>query len=86
MEGEPVTLNGGSVKVNGTNLAGATKIAFRYAEDGEPFYEAYVTDESETTAECAQLGYAGTVTGENGFLSVITPSGESNKLACKFTA
>jgi len=86
MEGEPVTLNGGSVKVNGTNLAGATKIAFRYAEDGEPFYEAYVTDESETTAECAQLGYAGTVTGENGFLSVITPSGESNKLACTFTA
>ena len=38
-----------------------------------------------STAECAQLGYAGTVTGENGFLSVITPSGESNKLACTFT-
>ena len=41
MEGEPVTLNGGSVTVRGTNLAGATRIAFRYAEDGEPFYEAY---------------------------------------------
>lgn len=85
MEGEPVTLNGGSVKVNGTNLTGATKIAFRYTEDGEPFYEAYTTEATDTTAECAQLGYAGSVTSENGFVSVITPNGESNKLACTFS-
>ena len=84
MEGEPVTLNGGSVKVNGTNLADATRVLFRYTEDGEPFYEADPTEVTDTMVDCGSLGYSGEVESANGYLSVVTPDGESNKIACRF--
>ena len=83
-EGGPIYLNDGSIHVNGTNLAGATKILFRFAEDGEPFYEADPTETTDTVAECSVLGYVGTLESTNGYLSVVTPDGESNKIACRF--
>ena len=84
MEGEPIYMDGGSLHVNGTNLNGATKVLFRYTEDGEPFYEAYPTEVTDTVVDCGSLGYTGEVTSGEGFLSVITPKGESNKLPCRF--
>ena len=70
--------------MNGTNLAGATRVLFRYTEDGEPFYEAYPTDVTDTEVDCGSLGYSGAVESTNGYLSVVTPKGESNKLPCTF--
>ena len=84
MEGEPIYMDGGSLHVNGTNLAGATKILFRFAEDGEPFYEADPTEVTDTVVDCGSLGYSGEVESTNGYLSVVTPKGESNKLPCTF--
>ena len=84
MEGEPIYMDGGSLHVNGTNLNGATKILFRYTEDGEPFYEAYPTEVTDTVVDCGSLGYSGEVESGSGYLSVVTPTGESNKLACVF--
>ena len=86
MPGEPIYLNDGSIHVNGTNLADATKVLFRYAEDGEPFYEAYPTEVTDTVVDCGSLGYSGEVGSANGYLSVVTPGGESNKLACTFNS
>jgi hypothetical protein len=70
--------------VIGTNLAGATKVRFRYTEDGEPFYEADVVESTDTSAECGPLGYTGTLEASRGYFSVITPGGESNKVECGF--
>ena len=84
MEGEPIYPNGGSLHVNGTNLNGATKILFRYEENGEPFYEAYPTEVTDTMVDCGSLGYAGTLEDRSGYISVVAPGGESNKLACTF--
>ena len=84
MEGEPISMDGGSLHVNGTNLADATRVLFRYTEDGEPFYEAYPTEVTDTVVDCGSLGYSGEVEGANGYLSVVTPKGESNKLPCTF--
>ena len=84
MPGEPIYLNGGTLHVNGTNLAGATKILFRFAEDGEPFYEADPTEVTDTVVDCGSLGYSGEVESTNGYLSVVTPDGESNKIGCGF--
>ena len=82
--GAAISMDGGSLNVNGTNLAGATKVLFRYEEDGEPFYEAYPTEVTDTMADCGSLGYSGEVESGSGYLSVVTPKGESNKLACVF--
>ena len=79
-----ITMDGGSLNVNGTNLADATKVIFRYTEDGEPFYEAYPTDVTDTVVDCGSLGYSDEVESENGYVSVLTPNGESNKLPCTF--
>ena len=57
---------------------------FRYTEDGEPFYEAYPTEVTDTEVDCGSLGYSGAVESPNGYLSVVTPKGESNKLPCTF--
>ena len=84
MPGEPIYLNGGTLHVIGTNLAGATKVLFRYAEDGEPFYEADPTEVTDTVVDCGSLGYSGEVGSANGYLSVVTPKGESNKIPCTF--
>ena len=84
MEGEPISLDGGSLHVSGTNLADATKVLFRYTEDGEPFYEAYPTETTDTVVDCGSLGYSGTVTSGVGYLSVVTPGGESNRYGCTF--
>jgi len=84
MPGEPIYMNGGTLQVTGTNLAGATKVRFRYAEDGEPFYEADVVESTDTSAECGPVGYTGTLEASSGYLSVITPGGESNKIGCGF--
>ena len=84
MPGEPIYVNGGTLQVIGTNLAGATKVRFRYAEDGEPFYEADVVESTDASAECGLLGYTGTLEASSGYLSVITPGGESNKVECGF--
>ena len=84
VEGEPITMDGSSLHVNGTNLADATTVLFRYTEDGEPFYEAYPTEVTDTVVDCGSLGYSGEVGSANGYLSVVTPKGESNKLACVF--
>ena len=82
--GGPITMDDSSLHVNGTNLADATTILFRYTEDGEPFYEAYPTDVTDTVVDCGGLGYSGEVESANGYLSVVTPKGESNKLPCTF--
>ena len=82
--GGPITMDDSSLHVNGTNLAGATRVLFRYTEDGEPFYEAYPTDVTDTEVDCGSLGYSGAVESPNGYLSVVTPKGESNKLPCTF--
>ena len=82
--GAAISMDGGSLNVNGTNLAGATKVLFRYEEDGEPFYEAYPTEVTDTVVDCGSLGYTGEVESGSGYLSVVTPKGESNKLACVF--
>ena len=82
--GGPITMDDSSLHVNGTNLAGATRVLFRYTEDGEPFYEAYPTDVTDTEVDCGSLGYSGVVESTNGYLSVVTPKGESNKLPCTF--
>ena len=84
MPGEPIYLNDGSLHVNGTNLADATRVLFRYTEDGEPFYEAYPTEVTDTMVDCGSLGYSGEVGSANGYLSVVTPKGESNKIPCTF--
>ena len=84
MPGEPIYLNGGTLHVIGTNLADATKVLFRYTEDGEPFYEADPTEVTDTMVDCGSLGYSGEVESANGYLSVVTPKGESNKLPCTF--
>ena len=84
VEGEPITMDGSSLHVNGTNLADATTVLFRYTEDGEPFYEAYPTEVTDTVVDCGSLGYSGEVGSANGYLSVVTPKGESNKLPCTF--
>ena len=82
--GGPITMDDSSLHVNGTNLADATTILFRYTEDGEPFYEAYPTEVTDTVVDCGSLGYSGEVESANGYLSVVTPKGESNKLPCTF--
>ena len=82
--GGPITMDGSSLHVNGTNLADATTVLFRYTEDGEPFYEAYPTEVTDTVVDCGSLGYSGEVESANGYLSVVTPKGESNKLPCAF--
>ena len=82
--GAAISMDGGSLNVNGTNLAGATKVLFRYTEDGEPFYEANPTEATDAEVDCGSLGYTGEVESANGYLSVMTPNGESNKLACEF--
>ena len=82
--GGPITMDDSSLHVNGTNLAGATRVLFRYTEDGEPFYEAYPTEVTDTEVDCGSLGYSGEVESANGYLSVVTPKGESNKLPCTF--
>ena len=84
MPGEPIYLNGGILQVIGTNLAGATKVRFRYTEDGEPFYEAAPSAVTDTTVDCNALVYTGTLEVRSGYLSVITPGGESNKVECGF--
>ena len=84
MEGEPIYMDGGSLHVNGTNLADATRVLFRYTEDGEPFYEAYPTEVTDTVVDCGSLGYSDEVEHENGYLSVVTHNGESNKIPCTF--
>ena len=84
MPGEPIYLNGGTLHVIGTNLAGATKVLFRYTEDGEPFYEASPSAVTDTTVDCNALGYTGTLEFRSGYFSVITPRGESNKVECGF--
>ena len=84
VEGEPITMDGSSLHVNGTNLADATTVLFRYTEDGEPFYEAYPTEVTDTVVDCGSLGYSGEVGSANGYLSVVTPGGESNKIPCTF--
>ena len=86
MPGEPIYMNGGTLQVIGTNLAGATKVRFRYAEDGEPFHEADVVESTDTSAECGPVGYTGTLEASSGYLSVITPGGESNKIECGFNS
>ena len=82
--GAAISMDGGSLNVNGTNLAGATKVLFRYTEDGEPFYEAYPTEVTDTVVDCGSLGYSGEVGSANGYLSVVTPKGESNMIPCTF--
>ena len=82
MEGEPITMDSSSLHVNGTNLADAATVLFRYTEDGEPFYEAYPTEVTDTVVDCGSLGYSGEVESANGYLSVVTPKGESNKIPC----
>ena len=82
--GGPITMDDSSLHVNGTNLADATTILFRYTEDGEPFYEAYPTDVTDTVVDCGDLGYSGEMESANGYLSVVTPRGESNKIPCTF--
>ena len=84
--GAAISMDGGSLHVNGTNLNGATKVLFRYTEDGEPFYEAYPTEVTDTVVDCGSLGYSGEVESGSGYLSVVTPKGESNKLACRFNS
>ena len=84
MEGEPIYMDGGSLHVNGTNLADARRVLFRYTEDGEPFYEAYPTEVTDTVVDCGSLGYSGEVGSASGYLSVVTPGGESNKIPCTF--
>ena len=84
VEGEPITMDGSSLHVNGTNLADATTVLFRYTEDGEPFYEAYPTEVTDTVVDCGSLGYSGEVGSANGYLSVVTPKGESNMIPCTF--
>ena len=68
----------------GTNLTGATKVLFRYTEDGDPFYEASPSAVTDTTVDCNALGYTGTLEVRSGYFSVITPRGESNKFGCGF--
>ena len=82
--GAAISMDGGSLNVNGTNLNGATKVLFRYTEDGEPFYEAYPTEVTDTMVDCGSPGYTGEVESGSGYLSVVTPKGESNKLPCTF--
>lgn len=84
MEGEPIYISNGTLVVNGTNLAGATKIEFSYAEGGEAFYEIPVTTATETSAE-GSTAYGGTLTAQSGYLRVVTPHGTTNELACQFT-
>ena len=84
VEGAAISMDGGSLNVNGTNLADATRVLFRYTEDGEPFYEAYPTEVTDTVVDCGSLGYSGEVGSANGYLSVVTPGGESNKIPCTF--
>ena len=84
MEGEPIYPNGGTLQVNGTDLNGATRVLFRYTEDGEPFYEAYPTEVTDTAVDCGSLGYTDTLESESGYISVVAPGGESNKLVCRF--
>jgi hypothetical protein len=59
MEGEPISMDGGTLLVKGTNLADATKVLFRFTEGGEPFHEAYPTDVTDTVVDCGGLGYSG---------------------------
>ena len=77
-----IYLNGGSMVVTGANLAGATKILFRFTEDGTPFYEATPTETTDTAVECIPLGYVGELESTDGYLSVVTPDGESNRYGC----
>ena len=84
VEGEPITMDGSGLHVNGTNLADATTMLFRYTEDGEPFYEAYPTEVTDTVVDCGSLGYSGEVGSANGYLSVVTPKGESNRYGCTY--
>ena len=84
MEGEPITMQDSTIDVKGANLEGATKVRFRYTEDGEPFYEADVTMSSAVDARC-QTAYQGQVTSSNGFLSVVVGGIESNTLSCTFS-
>ena len=84
MEGEPISMDGGTLLVKGTNLADATKVLFRFTEGGEPFHEAYPTDVTDTVVDCGSLGYSGEIESSDGHISVVTPNGESNKLPCAF--
>ena len=84
MEGEPISMDGGTLLVKGTNLADATKVLFRFTEGGEPFHEAYPADVTDTAVDCGSLGYSGEIESSDGYISVVTPNGESNKLPCAF--
>ena len=84
MEGEPISMDGGTLLVKGTNLADATKVLFRFTEGGEPFHEAYPADVTDAAVDCGSLGYSGEIESSDGYISVVTPNGESNKLPCAF--
>ena len=83
MQGEPIYVSTGTLTVNGTNLADATKVQFSYTEGGAAFYEMPVTEATETSAS-GTCGYTGSLTQQNGYLRVVTPDGTSNELACAF--
>ena len=84
MEGEPIDLESSSVTVNGTKLAGATKVQFMYSEDGAVFCSADVGEATDTSAT-AQCGFTGTPTQAEGFLRVVTPNGTTNSIPCTFS-
>ncbi len=83
MEGEPIDLESSSLKVNGTKLAGATKVQFMYSEDGAVFDSADVGEATDTSVT-AQCGFTGTPTQSEGFLRVVTPNGTTNSIPCTF--
>lgn len=84
MDGEPINLGSSSVTVNGTKLAGATKVQFMYSEDGAVFCSADVGEATDTSVT-AQCGYTGTPTQAEGFLRVVTPNGTTNSIPCTFS-
>ena len=84
VEGGEIDLGGCTLHALGTRLAGATKVLFRYAEGDEPFYRADVDEGAMDSDVSSTLVYSGEVTSPNGYLSVLTPNGESNKVACRF--
>ena len=73
----PPVAQSSSLKVNGTKLAGATKVQFMYSEDGAVFCSADVGEATDTSAT-AQCGFTGTPTQAEGFLRVVTPNGTTN--------
>jgi len=39
---------------------------------------------TDTVVDCGSLGYSGEIESSDGYISVVTPNGESNKLPCTF--